>query len=135
MKRVLFILAAVFGGFLGLSQTALASANLDCAAQDKNVPSLVIEAITSRDGKYLDSLRGELEIEPGKAIEFTKQDVKSHHAQKNIALHLVKRTPQGLVEIRIYARPVGDGDLEYVGSYVVRAGKFNRGGKVACTAG
>lgn len=131
MKRAFLAATAL----LMLSQAASASANLDCTAQDKNVANLVIEAITSRDGKYLDSLRGEVEIEPGKAIELSKQNVKSHHAEKNIALHLVKRTPQGLVEIRIYAKPVGDGDLDYEGTYVVRAGKINKGGKVACQAG
>jgi hypothetical protein len=130
MKRAL-----LFAALLALPQAALASANLDCTAQDRNVASLVIEAITSRDGKYLASLRGELEIEPGKTIELSVQDVKSHHAQKNIALHLVKRTPQGLVEIRIYAKPVGDGDLDYEGTYVVRVGKLQKGGKAACTAG
>lgn len=131
MRRTFLAVATI----LGLTQATLASANLDCSAKDKNVANLVIEAIVSRDGKYLDSLRGELEIEPGKAIEFTKQDVKSHHAAKNIALHLMKRAPQGLVEIRIYAKPVGDGDLDYEGTYVVRAGKIQKRGKVACQAG
>jgi len=130
MKRA-FLLAAL----LALPQPVFASANLDCAAKDKNVASLVIEAITSRDGKYLDNLRGELEIEPGKTIELSRQDVKSHHSEKNIAMHFVKQTPQGLAEIRIYAKPVGDGDLEYEGTYVVRVGKIQKGGKVACTAG
>ena len=130
MKRA-FLLVAL----LALPQTAFASANLDCSAKDKNVTSLVIEAITSRDGKYLDNLRGELEIEPGKAIEFSRQDVKSHHSEKNIALHFVKHTPQGLVEVRIFAKPVGDGDLDYEGTYVVRVGKIQKGGKVACQAG
>jgi hypothetical protein len=131
MKRAFVIAAVLFA----LPKAAFASANLDCSAQDKNVANLVIEAITSRDGKYLASLRGELEIEPGKAIELTAQDVKSHHAQKNIALVLAKRTPQGALEIRIYAKPVGDGDLDYEGTYVVRLGKIQKGGKVACTAG
>jgi hypothetical protein len=129
----LFVLIAA--AFLGLTQGAFASANLDCSAKDKNVASLSIEAITSRDGKYLDSLRGEVEIETGKPIELTKADVKSHHSEKNIALTLVKRTPQGLLEIRIYAKPAGDGDLDYEGTYVVRLGKIQKGGKVACTAG
>jgi hypothetical protein len=131
MKRV-FLIAVLM---LGFGEPALASANLDCSAQDKNVANLAIEAITSRDGKYLASLRGELEIEPGKKIELSAQDVKSHHAEKNIALVLSKRTPQGLVEIRIYAKPVGDGDLDYEGTYVVRLGKIQKGGKAACTAG
>lgn len=121
---------------LALTQAAAASANLDCAAQDQNVAKLEIEALTSRDGKFLASFRGELEIEPGKTIKLTADDVKSHHAEKNIAIHLVKRTPQGIIEIRIYAKPVGDGDLDYEGTYVVRAGKIiNKGGKVGCQAG
>lgn len=114
---------------------AFASANLDCAAKDQNVAKLEIEAITSRDGKFLASLRGELEIEPGKAIELTARDVKSHSAQKNIAFVFVKRTPQGPVEIRIFAKPVGDGDLDYEGTYIIRAGKIQKGGKIACQAG
>lgn len=131
MKRILLAGAAL----LALTQAASASANLDCSAQDKNVAKLEIEAITSRDGKYLARFRGELELEPGKTVAFTAKDVKSHHAEKNIALHLVKRTPQGLIDIRIYAKPVGDGDLDYEGTYVVRAGRINKGGKVACQAG
>jgi hypothetical protein len=131
MKR--FVSAAA--GLLALTQGAFASANLDCSAQDKNVARLAIEAITSRDGKYLDTLRGELELESGKAIELSRQDVKSHHSEKNISLHLVKQTPQGPVDVRIYAKPVGDGDLDYEGTYVVRLGKIRKSGKVACQAG
>jgi hypothetical protein len=131
MRRFLPVAAVL----LGMTQASFASANLDCAAQDKNVASLVIEAITSRDGKYLDRLNGELEIEPGKPIAIERQDVKSHHSEKNIALTFVKRTPQGLLEIRIFAKPVGDGDLEYEGTYTVRLGKMQKGGKIGCTAG
>lgn len=131
MKRILFAAAGLFA----LTQGALASANLDCAAADKNVAGLVIEAITSRDGKYLDRLRGEVEIAPGKPIAFDRGDVKSHHTEKNISLTFAKHTPEGLLEIRIYAKRVGDGDLEYEGTYVVRLGKIQKGGKVACTAG
>lgn len=131
MKRFLLVLAAT----LGLGEAAMASANVDCSAQDKNVAKLEIEAITSRDGKYLDSLRGELEIEPGKAIELTAKDVKSHDGRKNIAFVFSKRTPQGLLEIRILAKPVGDGDLDYEGTYSVQLGKLKKGGKVACQAG
>lgn len=131
MIRILLAAALL----LGLGQAAQASANLDCSATDKNIASLSIEAITSRDGKYLDRLRGEVELEPGKAIELTKGDVKSHNATKNISLTFAKRTPQGLLEIRIHAKPVGDGDLDYEGTYAVRLGKINKSGKVACTAG
>jgi len=131
MKRVLLATAAL----LAFSQAALASANLDCSAQDKNVETLEIEAITSRDGKFLASMRGVLEIEPGQKIELTSKDLKSHHSQKNISLVFAKRTPQGLLEIKIYAKPVGDGDLEYEGRYEVRLGKIRKSGKVGCSAG
>lgn len=131
MKRLLMTACALFA----FGGAALASANLDCSAQDKNVAKLEIEAITSRDGKYFASLRGEVEIEAGKAIALTAADLKARHAQKNIALTLSKQTPQGLLEIRIYAKPVGDGDLDYEGTYTVRLGKFNKGGKIACQAG
>jgi len=131
MKKFLLVIAAT----LGLGEAALASANIDCSAKDKNVAKLEIEAITSRDGKYLDSLRGEVEIGPGKTIELTKKDVKSHNGQKNIAFVISKRTEQGPLEIRILAKPVGDGDLDYEGSYVVQLGKLKKGGKVACQAG
>jgi hypothetical protein len=131
MKRIIF--SAV--GLLALAQPVFASANVDCVAKDKNVESLVIEAITSRDGKFLATLRGELALEPGKAIELSKSDVKTHYLQKNISLTLVKRTPQGVLEIRIYAKPVSNDELDYEGGYVVRLGKINKSGKVACTAG
>lgn len=131
MKRALFAAA----GLLALTQGAFASANLDCTAQDKNVVSLVIEAITSRDGKSLSNLRGELEIEAGNKIALTASDVKSHFAEKNIALTFVKRTPQGLLEVRVYAKPVGDGDLDFEGTYVVQLGKVKKSGKVSCQAG
>jgi len=130
MKRIL-LAALVLAG----CESALASANLDCSAQDKNVAKLEIEAITSRDGSSIASLRGELEISAGKRIEFSAQDLKSHYGQKNIALTFAKRTPEGMLEIRIYAKPVGDGDLDFEGTYVVRLGKINRSGKIACQAG
>lgn len=130
MKRIL--LAALT---LACCESALASANLGCYAQDKNVAKLEIEAITSRDGTSIASLQGELEISAGKRIEFSAQDLKSHHGAKNIALTFVKRLPEGMLEIRIYAKPVGDGDLDFEGTYVVRLGKIQRGGKIGCQAG
>jgi hypothetical protein len=131
MKRVLLAAVLLAAG----SQAAFASANLDCSAKDKNVAKLEIEALTSRDGKHLASFRGELEIEPGKTIALSAGDVKSHHTEKNISLVIARRTPQGGIEIRIYAKPVGDGDLDYEGTYVVTAGKNQKSGKIACTAG
>ncbi len=131
MKRT-FLAAAMM---LAASPAAFASANLDCSAQDKNVAKLDIEAIASRDGNSISSLKGELEIEPGKTIALTKEDLKSQYGAKNISLVFVKRTPQGPIEIRIFAKPVGDGDLDYEGTYVVTAGKIKKGGKVACQAG
>ena len=47
MRRIFLAAAAL----LALGQAAQASANLDCAATDKNIANLSIEAITSRDGK------------------------------------------------------------------------------------
>lgn len=131
MKRALLTAAALFA----FVPAAFASANLDCSAQDQNVARLDIEALTSRDGKHLASFRGELEIEAGRKIELTAKDVKSHKLEKNVALVIAKRTSQGLVEVRVYAKPVGDGDLDYEGTYVVTAGKIRKGGKLACTAG
>jgi hypothetical protein len=128
--RRFFLIAA---GLLAFTQGAGASANVDCEAADNNVPKLLIEAITSRDGKYLASLRGELELEAGKTIELSASDVKSHKLEKNIALLLVKRTPQGPVEIRIFAKQKDEIDLE--GTYLVTAGKVKKGGKVKCSAG
>jgi hypothetical protein len=129
MKRV-FLIAA---GLLAFAGSAVASANVDCEAADNNVPKLVIEAITSRDGKHLATLRGELELEAGKTIELSASDVKSHKLENNIALVIVKRTPQGPVEIRIVAKPKDEIDLE--GTYVVTAGKLKKRGKVKCSAG
>lgn len=131
MKRILLVVAAT----LGCGQAALASANLDCLAKDQNVARLEIEAITSRDGKHLASLRGEVEFEAGKIIEFSAKDMKSYRGDKNITFVFSQRTPQGLLEIRIAAKPVGDGDLDYEGTYAVRLGKISKDGKVACQAG
>ncbi len=131
MKRALLAAAML----LALSQAASASANLDCAAKDSNVAKLEIEAITSRDGRYFGSLRGEVEIERGKAIELTLADLKSHQAEKNIALRFAKQTPQGLLEVRIYAKPADDSGLDYEGTYIVRLGKISKGGKISCAAG
>ncbi len=129
MRRTLLAAATL----LALSQAASASANLDCSAQDKNVAELSIEAITSRDGKYLDSLRGELLLAGGAKIEFEKKDVKSFRAARNVALVIAKQTPQGPLEIRIYAKPKDDIELE--GNYVVTAGKTKKSGKILCSAG
>ncbi len=131
MKRA--VIAALAS--LAFSQAAVASANLDCSAQDKLVAKLEIEALTSRDGKHLASFKGVLEIEPGKAIELSPADVKSHHTEKNISFVIAKHTAQGPLEIRIFAKPVGDGDLDYEGNYVVTAGKLKKTGKIACQAG
>ncbi|HMN51036.1 MAG TPA: hypothetical protein PKB01_03115 [Xanthobacteraceae bacterium] len=131
MKRVFFTAAVL----LAMVHGAFASANVDCAADDKNVAALIIEGITSRDGKYLASFRGELEIEPGKAIAFSRNDVKSFNWGNNIAIHIVKRTPQGPLEVRIYAKPAGDDGLDFEGTYVVRAPKQNKSGKVKCSGG
>ncbi|HRF09940.1 MAG TPA: hypothetical protein PL193_15025 [Xanthobacteraceae bacterium] len=131
MKRA-FVAALAW---LAFSQATMASANLDCAAKDQTVAKLEIEALTSRDGKHLARFRGVLEIEPGKTIELTPADVKSHHTEKNIAFVIAKRTAQGPLEIRIFAKPVGDGDLDYEGNYVVTAGKLKKSGKIACQAG
>lgn len=131
MKRA-FVAALVL---LAFSQAAMASANLDCSAKDGNVAKLEIEALTSRDGKHLARFRGVLEIEPGKTIELSSADLKSHHSEKNIAFVIAKRTPQGALEIRIFAKPVDDGDLDYEGNYVVTAGKLKKTGKIACQTG
>jgi len=131
MKRVFFTAAVL----LAMVHGAFASANVDCAADDKNVAALIIEGITSRDGKYLASFRGELEIEPGKTIAFSRNDVKSFNWGNNIAIHIVKRTPQGPLEVRIYAKPAGDDGLDFEGTYVVRAPKQNKSGKVKCSGG
>ncbi len=131
MKR--FFLGA--GLLLFSAQAGFASANLDCTAQDQNVAKLEIEALTSRDGKHLASFRGVLEIEPGKAIELVAKDVKSKQTEKNIAFVIAKTTAQGPVEIRIFAKPIGDGDIDYEGNYTVTAGKLKKTGKIACQAG
>ena len=128
MKRVLLATASL----LTLSQAALASANLDCTIKDKNA-ELTIEAITSRDGKYLDSLRGELQIVGGAKVEFDKSNVKSYKWDKNVALVIAKQTPQGAVELRIFAKPKDEIDLE--GSYTLAAGKTKKAGKVTCSGG
>jgi hypothetical protein len=128
MKRVLSVavLAVV------MAQPALASANLDCEAKDKNA-EFVIEAITSRDGKYLDRLRGELTLASGAKFEIERQDVKSYNWGRNVALVIAKQTPQGPLEIRIYAKAKDDIDLE--GNYVLTAGKTKLSGKVSCSGG
>jgi hypothetical protein len=129
MKRLLLAAA----GFLAMTPAAVASANLDCSAKDKNVAELSIEAITSRDGKYLDNMRGELQLASGLKVEFDKSNVKSYRWGKNVAFVIAKQTPQGPVEIRIYAKPKDEIDFE--GTYLVTAGKTRTGGKVACSGG
>lgn len=131
MKRFLLALMAA----LAMTASASASANLDCSAQDKNVAELTIEAITSRDGKYLASLRGELQLASGAKISFERSHVKSYNWGKNVALVLTKQTAQGPIEVRIYAKPKPDDDIELEGTYVVTAGKTRVSGKVQCSGG
>jgi len=128
MKRISLALVTAFA----FTASASASANLDCSAQDKNA-ELVIEAITSRDGKYLDNLRGELHIVGGAKVEFDKSNVKSYNWGKNVAFVIAKETPQGPVEIRIYAKPKDEIDLE--GNYTLTAGKTKKSGKIKCSGG
>lgn len=133
MKRVLFSAAVLFAA----SHAAFASANLDCTAvKDKAVSELVIEAITSRDGKYLDNMRGELELSSGIKVEFDKSNVKSYNAARNIAMVIAVRAAQGPVEIRIFAKPKPSDDVDnYEGTFVVAAGKVKHTGKIKCSAG
>jgi hypothetical protein len=128
MKKAFLAAAAL----LAFSQAAFASANLDCTIKDKNA-ELTIEAITSRDGKYLDSLRGELQIAGGAKVEFDKSNVKSYKWDKNVALVIEKQMPQGVVELRINAKPKDEIDLE--GSYTLTAAKTKKAGKVTCSGG
>ncbi|MDP1906722.1 MAG: hypothetical protein Q8K85_00380 [Hyphomicrobium sp.] len=128
MKRT-FLAAA---SLLALSQAAFASANLDCTIKDKNA-ELTIEAITSRDGKYLDNMRGELRLATGEKVEFDKSSVKSYSWDKNVAFVIAKQTPQGPFEIRIFAKPKDEIDFE--GTYTLTVGKTKKTGKVQCSGG
>jgi len=132
MRRFLLALFAVFAA----SAPAHASASYGCtSADDPNVASLEFEAVTSRDGKYLDSFRGELELTAGIKIEFEKKDVKSHNWGRNIAVVFGKPAPGGAIEVRIYAKPKPDDEIEFVGNYVVTAGKIRKSGKIVCSGG
>jgi hypothetical protein len=132
MRRLLLTLTTI----LATTAAANASASFGCTnGGDTNVANLDIEAVTSRDGKYLDSLRGELQLVAGVKIEFEKKDVKSHNWGKNIALVIAKRTPEGPVEVRIYAKQKPDDEIEFVGNYIVTAGKTKKSGKIICSGG
>jgi hypothetical protein len=122
---ILFLIAGTAAAF--------ASANLDCAIDGGEAKELQFEAVTSRDGKFLASFRGSVELEPGRRIEFERKDVRAFSWNKNVAIRFAKRTPQGLVDIEIRAKPVDDLDL--AGTFTLRAGKLVKKGKVKCSGG
>lgn len=131
MKRFLLVTAAL----LSLTGAASATASFGCSPDGGDADAIDIEAVTSRDGNYLDSFRAEILLAPGKKIEFTKADVKSSHWGKNIALTFAKRTADGLVEVRVYAKPIDEDYIDFAGNYIVRAGKLTKNGKIKCSGG
>ncbi len=131
MKRIL--LALLFS--LALTGGASATAGLGCSAADKNVAALAFEGLTPRDASHFVNFDATLEVVAGEKIEFSREHVKTFNWGKNIALHFARQTPRGLADIRIYAKPVGDDDIDFEGTYVVRLGKLRKSGKIKCSGG
>jgi hypothetical protein len=130
MKRIL--LASVFS--LALAGVASATAGFGCSAADQNVVALEIEGLTGRDGAFLAGFSASLEIEPGNKIEFNRADVKTFNWGNNIAIHFAKSTPKGLVDVRVYAKPLAD-PIDLEGNYVLRIGRRTKSGKIKCSGG
>lgn len=121
--------------FFALATAASASAGLGCSAADKNVAALAFEGLTPRDATHFVNFDATLEVVVGEKIEFSREHVKTFNWGKNIAVHFARQTSRGLADIRIYAKPVGDEDIDFEGSYVVRLGKLTKRGKIKCSGG
>jgi len=99
------------------------------------VAVLEFEGLLPRDASHFVNLTGVLEVVPGDKIEFSAANVKTFNWGKNIALHFAQQTPRGLADIRIYAKPVDEDNIDFEGTYVVRLGKLTKGGKIKCSGG
>ncbi len=112
---------------------ASATISISCEPADQGWPALELEAIASTDGKHLNSFRAYLEIEAGKAIEFTHDDIKSFSARNDIALSFAKGPPREQIQVRVNLKRIDD--IQLVGMFMVREGKMSADGRVRCSAG
>jgi len=131
MKRFPIVLAAT----LSMTAAASASANFGCVNAGGGAAQFSFEAVTSRDGKYLDSILAELELSSGTKISFEKPDVKSNNWGKNFALVLSKRTPDGVVQVNVYAKPQANDESLYDGTFVATIAGKKLQGKLECSGG
>ena len=127
-------LAALAALYFLLSSPAHATATFNCEAADRNIPKLMFEGHMPYDNNQLLDFRGEIEIEPGRTIELGKQDVKKSYWKKTMAFELKKQTASGTIEIKIRTGKSAD-DIEFPGTYEVRAGGKVFKGKAACAGG
>lgn len=132
MRRLLLTLTTI----LAMTAAANATASFGCSpglrATEKN--GIELEMVTSRDGKYVDSLRAELVFD-GEKIEFTKADLKSFHWGKNVAIVIAKQSPRGLLEVRAYAKALDEDNIEFEGNIVARRGQVTRNTGIKCSGG
>jgi hypothetical protein len=112
---------------------AAATISLSCETMDSNWPILELEGIASSDGKHLNTFRAYLEIEAGKAIEFSQDDVKSFSARNDITLSFAKGPPREQVQVRVNLRRIDD--IQLVGMFMIREGKMSAEGRIRCSAG
>jgi len=130
MKRILFSVAAL----AALTAQAAASAGFSCEADDKNVAKLVVEGATPRSGGSLINFGAALEIEAGKRVEFKRPDVKGFTWNATaLKLRAVARANNENVEIVVDAKRDKENEDQYLGGYIVRAGKLTKTGKLKCS--
>ena len=116
------------------SVPAHATATFNCEAADQNIPKLIFEGHMPYDNNQLLDFRGEIEVEPGKTIALDKQDVKKAYWKKTMAFEMKKQTASGAISITIKTGKSAD-DIEFPGTYEVRAGGKTFKGKAACAGG
>lgn len=126
--------AALAALYILLPSPAHATATFNCEAADQNIPKLMFEGHMPYDNNQLLDFRGEIELAPGRAIELGKQDVKKAYWKKTMAFELKKQTAAGTIEIKIRTGKSAD-DIEFPGTYEVRAGGKIIKGKAACAGG
>lgn len=117
-----------------LPAAARATATFSCETADRTIPSLTLEGHVPSSGDELLDLRGEIEIERGKPLAFSKSDVRIFQWKKTMRFSIRKSMPGEFFEIEIRTR-AGEEETTFPGTYEIRTNKQKFRGKISCSGG
>jgi hypothetical protein len=129
------VLLTLTAALLVFPAAAHATATFSCETNDKGLPALTLEGHAPFDGNGLLDLRGEIEIERGKPLAFSKTDVKTFYWKKTMRFGIRRNIAPGeFFEIKIRTR-AGEDEVTFPGTYEIRTGKKKFRGKILCSGG